>query len=459
MDNKLFLSRIARAIPFSIANTMSFIPFFIYSAVIKIDVNNLSIIFPIVLYYAFYKTSVLITKGIGNVNNAAKLSRISLAIGMIGCLIGMFGSVNTLFWDISGILVGICSSIILPTYQTVNYHERKYNDSNLDIVDYLICVIFIVIMIASIELTLSNFILYTFLILFICIFLAYITMDKLPHFPPKSNKSIFKMGTFSKQDLEVSIILLIIVFSFRLAKQIGYADILIIAAISFTALMLLIIWWKSKNSIQIDLPSWFITMSIFNGMCSAFIFIYSIFYVIVMKNDNTLNSIYIAFAIGLVLAQFVRKSIYKVFNFLSPLSIDIVGMCLGTALLLSNSTFDIGIGILSFFVSANSILLNHTIYNFEGILQDERLITKYRITTIGSIIQHGILILSILIIPFLNQLEFDQILLDYRFKAKDFYMVNSLFFTRVVCIIIILAFGIYILKSTHNKNIYEQDLK
>ena len=123
-NRKVLLS--LQFIPFVLTNGMNLFPVLVLAQVfLKYrDINKY--VLPLILYFSF-RTTVLFLARLKPIPSN-QLLQISTVIGIVGSLFGSLYEVNLYFGLIAGSLLGICSGLLYPSYLSVQFHERHYNN-------------------------------------------------------------------------------------------------------------------------------------------------------------------------------------------------------------------------------------------------------------------------------------------------------------------------------------------
>lgn len=91
---------------------LNLMPFIIYASLIKPQGELLTAALPFAIYYAFRRAGLLLFRDLEY--NTCILGWIGISGGIIGYALGIFGNINPLFWDLSGVGAGLASTLF-PT--------------------------------------------------------------------------------------------------------------------------------------------------------------------------------------------------------------------------------------------------------------------------------------------------------------------------------------------------------
>jgi len=123
-----------------------------------------------------------------------------------------------------------------------------------------------------------------------------------------------------------------------------------------------------------------------------------IYIFVAIQNQALMIGVYVTYGAGMILAQVIRKSVQRRFSKLSDLKVQLLGFVVGAWLMITPHLILLGILLISFFGSANSILLNHRAYYTGVTTPAQTLIVKYRNTYLGSILMQFILIIGMMLL-------------------------------------------------------------
>ena len=195
-------------------------------------------------------------------------------------------------------------------------------------------------------------------------------IKKLPNYTINDSKALSHNSKI--QSIIIFILAFFSIYIVTFSRQTGsitfLPEILIISfiAIALYCLYLLI----SKNSFK--LSAWLNTSIIYRGMLLNFIFLFCTFYLVLLKGLGSLYYVYFIYFISILLGP-ILKNIFLV--------------VLGLLFLFHPFTFLLGVLLLCLFVTFNNSYLNDTIYYHSSLTRDSRILTKYRLSMMGSIVQ------------------------------------------------------------------------
>ncbi|MEG0256055.1 MAG: hypothetical protein RR554_09275, partial [Vagococcus sp.] len=188
---------------------------------------------------------------------------------------------------------------------------------------------------------------------------------------------------------------------------------------------------------------------IFKGMLTNFILVFCPFYQLIEHGGQAIYQVYGVYLAGIIVSPTIFSLLGKQ---VKRTQLVFWGILLGLVLLLFNSTFFIGIFVVTLFNSHLNQLLNQWVYKNGDLPQDYRLYAKYRLNNLGSIIHQIVMMLLIYLITLITRsASIGEIFMSYSNKVVD----ESAFFTLdITKYFLILVFTIYLFvlrKNSHNK--------
>ena len=177
-----------------------------------------------------------------------------------------------------------------------------------------------------------------------------------------------------------------------------------VAVIGLVALILRVIITRGTKT---KIPGWLLVAALINGAFETFLMLY-IF--VAIQNQSLMIGAYVTYGAGMILAQVIRRRVQGRFSKLSDLKVQLLGFVVGAWLMITPHLILLGILLISFFGSANSILLNHRAY-YTGVTPPaQTLIIKYRNTYLGSILMQFILITGLMGLAVMRQQDITAVI-------------------------------------------------
>ncbi len=381
------IEKIQQGIVFTVAKLIQILPLMALTMIYTTNQSAESYM-PYILFYTAVKTGLLLINGFGHVQNTFRLMQLSLIMSLATLLVLSLSPWEYLT-DVAAFLLGLSASVILPTYEGVYYHERvvwKWFLQGVEILTLFVtsAVILTLIAIASHFSYRSVFAIITGFVL-----VGLVTMMQFKPFAKQVGEPLFVPHTQSLRNLELFSWTTVMVFGLRYLRFFDKSfawTIILVAAVGLVALVSRVLIWRSKVP---GLPSWTVVSAMLNGAYETFLMLY-IF--LAAHGQTVMISAYVAYGLGMMLAQIVRRPLQRSFRGMSNLKLQLLFFGLGAWLTIWPNTLLLGAFVISFFGSANSILLNHDVYLTEVSTPAHRLVVKYRSTYLGSILMQFVFI-------------------------------------------------------------------
>ncbi|RXT30667.1 hypothetical protein BVJ53_00165 [Lacticaseibacillus chiayiensis] len=389
---------------FAVANLISLLPLLVFATLYR-DQSPTAYL-PYIFFYTGTKTGLLLVNGFGDVQNAYRLARNCLWL-CVASLILLNASSQPVIQDTAAFVLGCGASAFLPAYQAVYYRERRVWHWNFATIEMLGFLLYSIVTLGLI--LLGGQIRTGFWVLLAFVTGGLVFLLCLPKFAKSLQTPTFVAKTSSKTDLELFFWLTAIVFCLRFtrffANSLG-VGLMVVFTFGFFLFILRI---ALHHQIRIDFPWWLIQSSFINGVYETFAMLYILF---AIHDQGLMIGAYIAYGLGLILAQVVRQAIQNKFRHIANLQLQLLGFMLGSWLMLVPVVSPAGFFLIGFIGSANSILLNHQVYRFNLSTPANRLAVKYRNAYLGSILLQAMLVFGGLIAALLTHTDltslFDQ---------------------------------------------------
>ena len=366
-----------------------------------IDGTNLQTILPLVLFYTLRMTGVFLLRSIKNGAKSYSALMFSFWMGLIGALFGVLGALYFPLFIISAILMGLSTAFIKPVFTMVNFHkhdQKKTAGSSGKKKGSLFPLAFVVVFLLALMALPGK-------IQTVCVMLLYLVLFIMAIYA-ESRDPEYKFHIVHLKDFAVSLkgaVIFIIFFvslaALRIARRTLDARELDLVAIWFSIAFLiaiLIVFLKRKRA---KLPLWLNIISLANGMCGNFLFIFGSFYIGAMYGINAATAqVYIPFVLGMGAAMAFSGKVQQMFRSVSPVVVQTVGLCISLVLLMTPLFFPISIFLVSFFFSGTSSWLDRKYYDTKSLPYERRLISKYTMQDIGSITYQFLIAVLILLI-------------------------------------------------------------
>lgn len=360
---------------------------------------------PYLLFYTAVKTGLLLANSRGQVQNAYKLLQRSLLL-CVGALLVLTISSNLIVTDIAAFLLGLGASVVAPSYQGVYYHERLVWHWFLQRVELKALGEFSAVILVALGLASHFSYRWVLGVIALMVTVGLLVMRRFEPFVKQTDAAVFVPKTQSFSNLELFIWTTVMIFAVRYlhyfsARVAWFA--LVVAAAGLGLLVLRVLMTHQRILLM---PRWLTLTALLNGSFESFVLLY--LYLAVHTHWLVLLA-YFSYACGLLMAQVLRRRVQSWFAF-PALKVQLVGMLIGAWLMLTPVTLLIGVWLISFFASANSILLGHAAYAQPVATPAHRLMIKYRSTYLGSIIMQFSLIAVIAGVATVSHLDLSQLM-------------------------------------------------
>ncbi|KRM23391.1 hypothetical protein [Latilactobacillus graminis] len=232
-------------------------------------------------------------------------------------------------------------------------------------------------------------------------------MQRFEPFVKQPGEAVFVPQTKSVNNLELFIWVTIMAFALRYLRLFEAKFVWQLVLIAIVGLIGLVIRVILTRGMQTNMLAWLLIAALINGAFETFLMLY-IF--VAVQNKALMIAAYMTYGIGMLLAQVMRRTIQGRFTQLSDLKGQLLGCIIGAWLMMIPYTILLGIVLISFFGSANSILLNHRAYNTGVTTPAQTLIVKYRNTYLGSILMQFILITGLMGLAVMRQQDMTAVI-------------------------------------------------
>ncbi|MTD40317.1 hypothetical protein GIX45_17175 [Erwinia sp. CPCC 100877] len=387
---KNFFRSALQVAPFILANTIIFIPYFLFLSLNK--GVELEAVLPFVLFYTFRMTGIFLLKSFRLSMSIFNILIIAILLGGAGSLIGIMGQFYFPLYLVSAILMGVSASWLPAANTTVNYHEKQQGTAYSIKNKYFFILLILGGLLASLALGNEWRIPVVFAEYTLLYAAAYHTVTHYADYVIDFNE--VDQQTISVKELFLFFIFFILLLLIRSARLLFEPDLLTVAIIGFSIVFVLAAWLLNRQRKNWQLPLWLNLMTFGNGMCMNFIFLFGTFYVALRFGaEHLVVRLYIPYMLGIIAAAFFTKFFYRLFSKVAPKVIHAGAFIVSLTLLLFQPLFSIGVFFLSCSISAASSFLNRLYYQETVLPKESRIITKYSTQTKGSI-THQLLLMS-----------------------------------------------------------------
>ncbi|WP_423363228.1 hypothetical protein [Mycoplasma sp. P36-A1] len=426
---------------FALRNTVQYLPYLLFMIVsLTTDVSDLDKILPFILYYCVKSSGIYLLKPLHTKNNTYRILKISLLLGLIACILGMFGDVQHIFYEISAVLLGLCESFYIPSYismlQYERSHDRQMQNKYEKLLGTILILIFFVLCFTMMKA--PNFIIFVYFSFLFLIPLLSISKYK----SYKLEDHEYLSNVMYSKELSVFVVMLLLIIGLRVARSFYIGDIFIIALVILCLILLIIslfLYFKKpqltltfKMIYKILFVGAAINLVIYTGMLTAIVTYHSIEAIVLM---------YACYVIGSVLSE------YYTIPFVNWLKGDkvnkVITLCLFGILLLNFPVLT-GISMIAttFMLFTLSKMSETTVYKHDGVPKDVRMVAKYKVQTFGGVIMQFIFTFTLLLIAHYNHESINGILEGISLSNLNFNMFETTISSKAVASVVLIIFGL-----------------
>ena len=241
------------------------------------------------------------------------------------------------------------------------------------------------------------------------------------------------------------------IFIIKADKKLGIAESLPIFFVFLGTLLILYLFFVKRTKPERRLTSLQTRMIIYKGMLTNYILVFCTFYQLIKEGGMAINKIYIIYLIAITLAPMIYARLLKKFLENKVTDVIAIGIALGFILMLWSYTFYFGVLVLTIFTSQLNLRLNQLVYTEANLPKDYRLLAKYRLTNVGSIL-HQLIMMFVMYVGTLlfKNVTIDEILQSYTYKNVDESTFQTMDMTKFVLIAGFLI-ALFILQKAYNK--------
>ncbi|MGY3703971.1 hypothetical protein BW731_01935 [Vagococcus martis] len=432
-------------IPFVLVNGMNLFPIFILVHVFLQHNREFSYLLPLLFFYCF-KTTILFLIRLKTLP-MKKLLPVSIVIGIIGCVFGLFINQSIIFGWIAGSLLGMCSGLMFPSYTTVMFHERSLNEfkgsSQLYSLGYAL--VFSAALFKLIDVSMVE----TFLFLGLNLILLYSVISTYPDYTidetiPYPNYStietlvLFFVGFFT-------------VFIIKGDKKLGVTNFLISLMLIMLVLLVIYFVYYKKITRQRQFKPLESALMIYKGMLTNFILVFCTLYQMINHGKSSLMIVYSLYLTSIIISPMIGKKIKN------KQHVIVYGLVISFLLLSTHQLFYIGVLTLSITTSIYNQQLNQAVYQYPVLPRDFRLIAKYRLGNIGSIVHQLVMMAVLLIVTNTShKVSLDNILHSYSFKEIDTKAIEVLDVSKYSILMIFIVILVFLYRGQKKEAIFSK---
>lgn len=404
-------------IPFVLINGMNLFPIFILVHIFLQNNREFHYLLPLLFFYCFKSTILFLIRL--KTLPMRRLLFVAIGLGILGCGFGLLLNQSIAFGWIAGGLLGICSGLMFPSYMTVMFHERTLNDFNNKESNQLYSLGFAIIFSTILFKLIDASIVGTFLFLGLNLLLLASVLSTYPTYRidetiPYPNYStietlvLFFVGFFS-------------VFIIKGDKKLGVSHFLLTLMIIMAILLVIYLIYYKKITRQRQFRPLESAMMLYKGMLTNFILVFCTLYQMINHGKSSLMIIYSLYLTSIIISPMMAKKIQN------KEKIIFYGLMFSFLLLITHELFYVGVFTLSVITSIYNQQLNQAVYHYPVLPRDFRLIAKYRLGNIGSILHQLLMMATLFIVTkYAHNVSLDNILQSYTFKQIDTNAISVL---------------------------------
>ncbi|MBC5648366.1 hypothetical protein H8S18_08455 [Christensenella sp. NSJ-35] len=382
---KAFFGSIAGSSAFLLNSSLIAIPYLLFLQLV--DGTSLATVLPLVIFYTLRMTGIFLLRSIRAGADSYFMMMFSLVLGAAGALCGVLGVFYFPFFTPSAILLGLSTAFIQPAFTTLHFQRQEQTQTSgagkpkKNFAPLAFVAVFLLALMALPSPIRTGGVMLLYLALFL---LALYSASRDPAHTLRFVR--LKNVTVSPRYAAVFLIFFVLLIVLRIARLTFDAQELDVVTIWFAVAFLiamLLVWLRRK---QARLPLWLNLLSLANGMCGNFLFIFGSFYVgAVYGIGEAAAYVYVPFVLGMGCSMAFASKLWKLAGGVSPFTVQAIGACASLVLLMTPFYFPAGVFLVSFFFSGTSSLLNREYYHTQSIPTDRRLVSKFTMQDIGSI--------------------------------------------------------------------------
>ncbi len=433
---------------YAVVNAAPFLPYLLFILVGNEYEGWLNGYAALIIFYVFNYTGTFLFNAFGRRMNTKHHLLLLLCIGMFGSLIAALAPFSTLWIEIGAIFIGISSSMILPLYITLQYHERFFYGRKMSNKNYLAALsVLLVATCTAIFLVQFTFPWMAFLFYALLLAVTFYFVYKLPNYEVgRIEKTNFLIRPFI-----VFLVFSVIIFIIKGVRTTDLASLVTLAVFSCISGIIILVVTLIRFRPVLKLPILVHYFSIGQGMAVSFALLYGTFYSLAEQNFNyMLYRIYLVYFFGIIFSLLFEPLCKKFWKTRPILELYGVGVTIGVVCMVFPWTISIGVFIIGMFSSMTGRFLNRQAYDYSAdAMKDASLLLRNRWNKLGSI-AHQIILVFLLFFGSLFSQELTITNVVYALGGKgDFksvFLPDLLFAASSIALVIILYWFIGVKK-------------
>ena len=204
-------------------------------------------------------------------------------------------------------------------------------------------------------------------------------------------------------------------------KKLGVSHFLLTLMIIMAILLVIYLIYYKKITRQRQFRPLESAMMLYKGMLTNFILVFCTLYQMINHGKSSLMIIYSLYLTSIIISPMMAKKIQN------KEKIIFYGLMFSFLLLITHELFYVGVFTLSVITSIYNQQLNQAVYHYPVLPRDFRLIAKYRLGNIGSILHQLLMMATLFIVTkYAHNVSLDNILQSYTFKQIDTNAISVL---------------------------------
>lgn len=441
---------------YALMNTITFLPYFLFIVIGNSYNTILNGWFPLIIFYTFKYTGAFLIHSFQTKIKTRELLLGFLILAIVANACGLFAPFSPIWIEVSAVLMGIATSILLPLYTTIQYHEKYFYGRKMKITNYLLALITAIIIVPFVLFTAnSTYSSLAFLIYGTALTICYFSIRHMPKYQ-MSIQSSFK---FRIQSFIIFALFTCLIFIIKATRETNIQIFIFLFLIGSHTVVAVLTLMMTKIKFRLQIPKQIYFFAFVQGMTVNYYLLYGTFYALSQKSMKyMIYGIYLPYGLGIILSLFIGGKIIKQFGRYHPLNVLSIGSMCGLLLTTTPWTMTFGGFLIGFFSSILARKLNRFAYDASESFKDNSLLLRNRWSKLGSMINQIFLVLFILLFSYINHIPINQVFLITTGKTIDFKqpMLAGLTITAIIMVIMIGSLFSYGIWRINNNRVKEQ---
>lgn len=425
---------------------VNYFPYVLFTLIINRDGNFISNVLPLAFFYAFRRTALFIFRDLRK--NSNLLGWLGLVFALIGYLIGIFGVISDVLFDVSAVFAGMAAAIFPASLNQIKRRKPRVkkkisSEATLLALFKLIALLIIFTLISKFLPTFAFSFLFAIAIMGMYCF-------KNVYGGPKIEEKL----SFNWKNLVLVVILL---FAMLLMEEGRNKDVgtlvewgIFLLFTFLIVLMLILIFDKQSHFSKASKKTYFQMMMY--GVCAMFWVTYSTVLITIVYGANMFAWVFLAYIAGVILGKTVIKLAMKVFPF-DVLTINSIFIIAGILCTFWLPTYFVGIFLIRVFANYQKQVALRQYETESGNYQDSYYLSYY-LTSLSAFWTQAMMWVTLIICS--HSTGFDKIvhmMTFHQIASKYMWSINV---THIVLAIVMIGFVImtyFVSEKEKNKTI------